>query len=260
MNSLEEMFGLRGKIALVTGASSGLGVEFADALAVAGADVALAARRTERLEETAAKIRARQRRAFVARADLSDLEDAERLPHKITEEFGPIDILVNNAGIAPTGRIERHQTEKWELTLKTNLTAAFILSRETGKLMIERGAGGRIIHVASVVGFGANHIFRSVSYCVSKSGIVSLTRQMAVEWARYGINVNAIAPGWFATEMLIPGLEYTKEAKSRIEQFTPLGRLGELHEVRAAVVYLASPAASFVTGSVLFVDGGWTAW
>ncbi len=260
--SLQDLFGLNGKTALVTGASSGLGVEFAKALAVAGADVAVLARRLERLKGVAKEIESLGVRCIPIVADLSEWAQLERAVSEVEESLGKIDILVNNAGIAPLARAEKMRRDQWDSTVAVNLTAPFLLSQRVAQSMIGRGEGGRIVNIASSVGGVANSIYPTASYSATKGGLVNLTRQLATEWARHKITVNAIAPGWFPTEMSIDPRygDVHPKYKEKMEALTPMGRLGEEGELMGALIYLASPASSFVTGAVLAVDGGWTAW
>ena len=168
LSDLERLFGLRGKVALVTGASSGLGKEFASGLAMAGADVAVVARRLERLQAVAAELAAFGVRTQAVQADLRHETQIEAAVREVHDTLGPIDILVNNAGVAPVGRAERHDLEKWQQTLDVNLTAVFLCCQHVGRRMIERGAGGRIINISSVLGEGANSVHRTIGYAATK--------------------------------------------------------------------------------------------
>jgi gluconate 5-dehydrogenase len=262
METLQELFGLKGKTALVTGASSGLGVEFARALAVAGADVAIVARRKERLEEVAAEIEKLGVRCLPVAADLTDEAAMDAALASVEKELGGVDILVNNAGIAPFGRAEKQTREQWESALAVNVTVPFLLCQRAARGMIERGGGGRIINISSVMGHVASSIYPTVGYNASKGALSNLTRQLAVEWARHGITVNAIAPAWFPSEMNTDPRygDVNPKYKEKMEALTPMGRLGRQGELMAAMVFLASPAASYVTGAILPVDGGWLDW
>ena len=262
LDHLERLFGLRGKVALVTGASSGLGIEFAKGLAMAGADVAVVARRLERLQAVARELEALGGRALAISADLRQADQIESALQQVQDTLGPIDILVNNAGVAPLSRAERHTLDKWEQALSINLTAVFLCCQQVGRQMIERGQGGRIINISSVLGEGANAVHKTVGYAATKGAVTNMTRQLAVEWAPYGITVNALAPSWFPTEMITdPRLgRVHDEQRARMELFTPMGRLGREGELLGAIIFLASPAASYVTGEILHVDGGWRAW
>jgi len=259
---LDKLFGLQGKVALVTGASSGLGVEFARGLAMAGADVAVVARRRERLQDVARQLEGLGVRAVAVPADLCEEAQIEAALHQIQDTLGPIDVLVNNAGVAPVGRAERHALDRWQQALEVNLTAVFLCCQKVGQQMIERGQGGRIINISSVLGEGANAVHKTIGYAATKGAVTNMTRQLAVEWAPYGITVNALAPSWFPTEMITdPRLgRVHDEQRARMELFTPMGRLGNEGELLGAIIFLASPSASYVTGTVLHVDGGWRAW
>lgn len=262
MTTLDSLFSLKGKVALVTGASSGLGVEFAKALGVAGADVAVVARRAGRLETLAKEMEQSGGRCLPVAADLSDEAQIDQAIEKVESELGKLDILVNNAGIAHVGRAEEHALKDWNHALEINLTVPFLMAQRAARSMIERGEGGRIINISSGTSVTANSIFKTVGYAASKGGVRLLTQQLAVEWAKHEITVNAIAPGWFPTEMNIDPEEgdIKSRFKERMELLTPMGRLGRKGELMGAMIYLASPAASFVTGTTLFVDGGWVAW
>jgi NAD(P)-dependent dehydrogenase (short-subunit alcohol dehydrogenase family) len=260
MNSLNELFSLRGHVGIVTGASSGLGVECAHALALAGADVALAARRGDRLGPLAAEIEKSYRvRAIGVQTDITDDADLDRLVVTCTEKLGLPDILVNNAGISPTGRAENLPRATWDDAMATNLTAPMMLAQRVARGLIEAKKPGRIINMTSIYGIVASSIYRLSAYTATKAGLANLTRQLAVEWAQYGILVNAIAPGWIPTEATEGGMAKPQN-RERMERSTPLGRLGLPGEIRGAVIFLASPASSYVTGTVLSIDGGYASW
>jgi gluconate 5-dehydrogenase len=262
MSELETLFGLRGRVACVTGASSGLGKEAARALAKAGAHVGIVARRKERLETYAAELARYGVRACPAPADVTQGDQLDSALDRVEAELGPIEIGVYGAGIALLSRAEKHAREKWDEALAVNLTAAFEFSQKLGRRMIERGRGGSIIHISSAVGFGANPVHKAVGYSVTKAGQSNLVRHLAVEWAPYGIRVNAIAPSYFPTEMTIdPRFEdVAPDQKERMHQFTPLGRLGREGEIETGILFLAAPGSSYVTGAIVPIDGGWTAW
>jgi len=260
---LEQLFGLQGKTALVTGASSGLSQEAARALAKAGAQLGLVARRRDRLESFARALREDYAiEAVAAPADVTDRAQLARAFDQVEAELGPVDIVLHGAGVAPLGRAEKHTRERWDNSLAVNLTAGFELFQEAAQRMIAGQRTGSLILITSVMGRGANPVHRTVSYAASKGGAENLVRHLAVEWATVGIRVNALAPGYFPSEMTIdPRVgEVSEEATRRIRQFTPMDRLGKAGELETAVLFLAAPASSYVTGSVVAVDGGWTAW
>ena len=261
MDSLEALFGLRGHRALITGASSGLGVDCAHALALAGADVAVLARREDRVKALAEELTRKHRiKAFGIGADVSRSEDIERAFGECVRALGgEIDILVNNAGVSPTGRAENFKRELWDNAIAVNLTAPMLLAQHFARALIAAKKPGRIINMSSIYGTVASSVYRLSAYTASKAGLANLTRQLAVEWAPHGILVNAIAPGWIPTEATEGGIAKAGN-KERMEQFTPLGRLGTPDEIRGAVVFLASAASSYITGTILAVDGGYTAW
>ena len=260
--SLEAIFSLKGQTALVTGSSSGLGVVMARALAKAGANVALLARRKDRLEALSKELTELGVRSLALQADVTDERAVDAAVERAEQELGPIGVLVNAAGVSPLGRAERHSRDKWDQAFAVNVTGVFLASQAVGKRMIARGGPGRIIQISSVMAQGANPVHRVVGYAASKGAVNNLTRQLAVEWAQYGITVNAIAPGYFPTEMTIDPAhgEVNAEQRTQIEQLTPMRRLGQLEEIESALLFLAAPASSYVTGVVLPVDGGWTAW
>ncbi len=251
-----DTFRLDGRKALVTGGSKGLGRVMAQALAEAGADVAIVSRSKDACaaasEEIASAI---QRRIFAAMADVSSAVDVKRLAETLEAQFGPIDILVNNAGVNIRGSVAELSEKDWDDVLGVNLKAPFLCSQAFGPQMAARG-WGRIINLGSILSVVG--IAGRAPYCSAKAGVASLTRVLALEWAASGVTVNAICPGPFGTEMNKPLLEDPAKYQAFVAKI-PMGRWGDLDEIAGAAVFLASPAASFVTGSMLFVDGGWTA-
>ena len=260
MDSLEALFSLRGHRGLVTGASSGLGVECAKALALAGADVAVIARRGDRVKTLADEL-ARQYgvKTVGIGADVTSESDLDRMMSEAVTALGEIDILVNNAGVSPTGRAENFKRELWDQTLAVNLTAPMMLAQRVARRLIAAKMPGRIINMGSIYSTVASSVYRLSAYTATKAALANLTRQLAVEWAPYNILVNTIAPGWIPTEATEGGIAKAGN-KEKMEAGTPLARLGTPEELRGAVIFLASPASSYVTGSVLSVDGGYQAW
>jgi NAD(P)-dependent dehydrogenase (short-subunit alcohol dehydrogenase family) len=251
-----DKFRIDGKVALVTGGARGLGRTMATALAEAGADIALSGRSRDACQKTADEIGAatgRRVRAFAA--DVTDIADVDRLAGEVESELGPIDILVNNAGINIRGPIQQLSESDWDAVIDTNLKGPFLCARAIGPRMVSRG-WGRVINLASVLGVIA--LPGRAPYASSKAGVISLTRVLALEWAGTGVTANAICPGAFGTEMNRQLLDDPVKYKEFVAQI-PMGRWGEVEELAGAVVYLASPASSYVTGSAVFVDGGWTA-
>jgi len=243
---------LAGRVALVTGAGRGIGQAIAQALGGAGATVACAARSLDQVEAAAAAIRQNGGTASAFRLDVARAEDIAAQLEAIAQALGPIDILVNNAGINLQKRSLELTDEEWERVLATNLTSMFRLARAVAPSMIARG-GGRIINIGSM--WGRVGMPQFLAYCVSKAGADALTRCLAVEWARHGIRVNCLAPGYIRTDFSVSEMADEK-TRALILSRIPLRRLGEPAEVGSLAVYLASPASDFMTGQTIYLDGG----
>ena len=251
-----DLFRLDGRRALITGGAKGLGRVIAQAFAEAGADVAIASRTLSEGRAAADEIAASTgREASAFAADVSKSPEIESLREEVEESLGPVDILVNNAGINIRGAAEALSEEEWEAVMSTNLKAPFLCAQAFGPGMCRRG-WGRIINMGSILSVIA--IPGRAPYASSKAGVLNLTRVLALEWATQGVTVNTICPGPFATDMNKQLLEDPAKYRAFVEKI-PMGRWGELHEIAGAAVFLASDAGSYVTGSALFVDGGWTA-
>lgn len=246
-------FRLDGRVVLVTGASSGLGERFARVLHGAGAQVVVAARRVQRLDALVAGLPG----AVAVGCDVADPQSIEALVAEAEERAGPIDVLVNNAGIGQPMPAEDEPLDVWRRVVDVNLTGLFQLSQLVGRRMLE-GDGGVIVNVASVLGLVASGQIPQASYVATKTAVVGLTRELAVQWARRGVRVNAVAPGWFPSEMTAD--MFDDEAGQRwIRRNTPMGRGGEEHELDGVLLFLASDASTYLTGQTIVVDGGWTA-
>jgi|SRR5450759_2701936 len=248
-------FSLAGKVALVTGASRGIGQALAMGLAEAGADMALVARTREALDETASRARELGRRALAMPADISRTAVIHDVVDRVITEYGRMDILVNGAGTQARKPILEMTEEDWDTVTSLNLKAVYFCSQAVAPHMIKQGSG-KIINVCSLT--SSIGIANVSAYSASKGGVLSMTRSMAVEWSRHGINVNAIAPGYFKTEMT-KRLYEDPERNQWILGRTPMGRWGDLSDLKGTVVFLASAASDFITGQLVNVDGGWLA-
>ena len=256
---VKELFNLTGKVALVTGGSRGLGLEMAEALGEAGAAVAVTARRQQWLASAEDTLKGAGIDCLAVQCDGSQPDQVAQAVERVVQRFGRIDILVNNAGISWAEPIDTMPVEKWRQVIDTNATGCFLMSRAVGREMMRAGAAGSIVNIASMMGLVgmASDIIDAVGYSASKGAVISLTRDMAVKWASHGIRVNAVAPGFFDTR-LSAGVLARNQAG--IERNAPMGRIGRPGELKGVVLFLASEASSYMTGQVLSVDGGATAW
>ena len=257
-----DMFSLTGRVAVVTGAARGLGRQHALALAEAGADVAICDLLEEEGVRTAGELEALGRRSFFGKTDVSKPDQIDPFILDVERALGPIDILVNNAA-RPSEGIPLHEVEDdvWREIVDINLSGMFYFGKRAAKRMIARGKGGSIVNIASINAFVISNIAprHNVAYCVAKAAVAQLTRGMAAEWAPYNIRVNAIAPGYILTEQTAATASI-KEAYERNVAMTPMKRYGRMDELKGALIYLASEASTFTTGSVMLVDGGYTVW
>ncbi|WP_417462037.1 SDR family NAD(P)-dependent oxidoreductase [Kordiimonas sp.] len=251
-NFINDLFGLEGQVALVAGASSGIGAEFARALASAGADVVLGARRADRIEALANDIAsATGRRTLAVALDVTDRASIEAAFEKAKAELGVPTIVCNNAGIARPNWALEDSEEDWDATMNTNLKGMWRVGQIAAKAMLENGKGGSIINTASILGLGVGP--QQLTYATSKAGVVQMTRAMAIEWQRWGIRVNALCPGYFKTEINDAFLD--SDLGQQMLAQSPAKRAGKLAELVPAMLMLASPASSFTTGVALPVDG-----
>jgi 3-oxoacyl-[acyl-carrier protein] reductase len=247
-----ELFDLKGSVALVTGASSGLGVRFAEVLAGAGASVALIARRADRLKSVQARIEQSGGRAIVIAADVTDRQAMARAFDEAEKAFGTVTILVNNAGVVHSGRAVELAEEEWRRVVGTDLDAVFFWAQEAARRMLSAGKTGAIVNIASVLGFGVAK--GTAAYAVAKAGVVQLTKALGLELAFKGVRVNAIAPGWIVTDINRDYL--ASEQGAAIKREIPVGRFGEERDLDGALLLLVSDAGRFIAGTTIVVDGG----
>jgi NAD(P)-dependent dehydrogenase (short-subunit alcohol dehydrogenase family) len=250
--SAADIFNLHGKVALVTGASSGLGLRFAQCLAENGAAVALVARRADRLKALAADIEKSGGKAVAIEADVTDRAATAKAFDAAEQAFGTVTILVNNAGVAHGGRAVDMPEDEWGRVLSTNLDAVFFWAQEGARRMLAAGKQGSIVNIASVLGLGVSK--GAVAYATAKAGVIQLTKALALELAFKGVRVNAIAPGWIVTEL---NRDYLAgEAGAKLKREIPVGRFGQERDLDGPLLLLASDAGRFVTGATIVADGG----
>ena len=253
----KQLFDLTGRVAVISGGSIGLGRQMAEGLAEMGANLVLCARKKERCEQAAEELRALGVDTLALACDVTNKTAIEAVVDATLAKFGRIDILVNNAGVSWGAPVEEMTLEQWDKVLSTNLTGTFLFCQAAGKAMVAQNSG-KIINIASVAGLGgASAELQAIGYHASKGGVIAFTKDLACKWAPHNIQVNAIAPGWFPTHMSQWVIEHRKD--SLLEKI-PLRRFGGDHDLKGAAVFLASEASSYVTGHVLVVDGGQSAW
>ena len=255
---VQQLFELDGKTAIVTGGGSGIGRQLAGALAELGANLVVCARKLERCEQAATELSAFGVRALALQCDVRKRDDVAAVVERTIGELGSIDVLVNNAGTSWGAPAEDTPLEGWQKVLDVNLTGVFLFSQAAGRAMIEHG-GGSIVNIASVAGLRGSPpgAMDAVAYNASKGGVIAFTRDLAHKWAQHGIRVNAIAPGWFPSDMSRVLLE--RHGESFLERI-PLRRFGGPDDLKGAIAFLASSASAYVTGQTLVVDGGQSAW
>jgi len=253
---MSNLFNIRDKVAVVTGASSGLGRQFALALAREGANVAILARRAEKLEKVKEEVEALGVKCISVKCDVVDTESIKSAVATVVECFGRIDILVNNAGVGTGAPAEMQEDSVWNMTINTNLNGVYFVAREVGKVMIKQNYG-KIINIGSIHSTVSMNGSPISAYCASKGGVAMLTKALACEWAKYNITVNAIGPAYFESEMTDQIIN-TPEFAQAVMAYCPMGRVGKAGELDGAVIYFASDASSYTTGQLLTVDGGWT--
>ncbi|MCZ0754297.1 SDR family oxidoreductase [Anoxybacillus sp. J5B_2022] len=249
-----ELFQLTGKTAIVTGGGRGLGEQIAIGLAEAGANVVVCSRKVEACEVVKEKLEALGVRSLALPCDVTNIDDVNAVVAKTVAQFGRIDILVNNSGATWGAPVEDMPLEAWQKVIDVNVTGTFLMSQAVGKVMIKQGSG-KIINIASVAGLGGTNpqVMNTIAYNTSKGAVITFTKDLAVKWGEYGICVNAVAPGFFPTKMSKVVIERGKE---HILANIPLKRFGGENDLKGAVLFLASNASDFVTGSLLVVDGG----
>ena len=257
--SLLSMYDLSGHTGIVTGASRGLGVSFARGLAKAGSNLVLAARSYDQVVEVSKELSKFGSKVIPVKADVTKIDDIKKMVSRTLREFNKIDILVNNAGIAAVASAEDMTSEEWQSVIDTNLTGLFYCAQQVGKQML-RQQKGKIINIASMYGISASSYLDQVSYISSKSAVLGLTRELAVEWGPKGVTVTAIAPGFFLSDQTAEAFKVNKELGNKLLAKVPMGRIGKPEELEGTIVYMASAASDYMNGQALILDGGFLAW
>jgi 2-deoxy-D-gluconate 3-dehydrogenase len=257
--SLISQFSLAGKSAIVTGVSRGLGISFARGLAKAGCNLVITARDFERLQRVAQDLEQYGGSVLPFKADAAQVKDAEAVVDRALEAFGRLDILVNNAGISAVAEAETMSSVQWQNVIDTNLTGLFYCAQSAARPMLRAGSG-KIINIASMYGISASSYISQASYVASKAGVLGLTRELAVEWAPRGLNVVALAPGFFRSDQTVWAFEEDKELGEKLLAKVPMARMGKLEELEATIVYLASAGSDYMNGQALILDGGFLSW
>ena len=250
------MFNYKGRVVVISGASSGLGAQMAKGFAEQGANLVLLARRLERLESLAEELRKKGVKVLPLKCDVTDSDNVDEVAAKVEKEFGKVDVLVNNAGSAKNAGVLNMTNEEWDFTINTDMNSVFYMTRAFANIM-KKNNYGRIINIASMYGLVGNTALDTVAYHTSKGGVVNFTRAVAAELAKFGITCNAICPGYFATELTIDTLK-TDMFTAYMKATVPLGRYGHEGELNAGALFLGSEEASYVTGVILPIDGGYT--
>ncbi len=253
----EESFSLRDKVSIVTGGGRGLGTAIVHALAQAGSNIVICSRKIEKCEAEADSVRRLGVQCAATKCDITSPDEVQNLVRFALSEFGRIDVLVNNAGATWGAPVLDYPFEGWNKVIKVNVTGTFLCCQAVGKIMMEQG-GGKIINLSSVAGVSGSDpkYMDAIAYNTSKGAIITFTKDLAVKWAPYGINVNCLAPGFILTDMTKRTIE---QHEQEIVERIPFGRLGRTEDLEGSIVFLASRASDYITGQVLFVDGGWHA-
>ncbi len=257
--SLLSMFDLAGKSAIVTGVSRGLGISFARGLAKAGCDLVITARDIEKLGRSVRELEEFGHKVIPVAADVRKPEEVEAMAAVAARHFGKIDILVNNAGVSAVADAENMTRDQWQGVIDTNLSGLFYCAQSCSRHMLRQGSG-KIINIASMYGISAASYVNQASYVASKSAVLGLTRELAIEWAPRGLQVIALVPGFFRSDQTIWAFEENKELGRKLLAKVPMARMGRLEELEGTIAYMASSAADYMNGQAIILDGGFLAW